>query len=81
MGAKFAFRQDGRKQIAELDGEDVSTAVRSVTFTADVNDVPQVTLELVVVEIDAHTDDARIHVGEESALLLKKLGWTPPEES
>jgi hypothetical protein len=81
MGTKLAFRQNGLRQVLELDGENISTGIRSVTFTADAGDVPQVTLELVVFELDADTDNARIHVGEESALLLKKLGWTPPEES
>lgn len=78
---QFTYRQDGLQQFVELDGEDISRLVRSVSFDVGVHEIPAVRLELAVFEFESVSGQTEIHIADGTADLLKKLGWTPPEES
>lgn len=53
------------------------TDISAFTFTNRVNDINVVTLEILLAstEIDS---EAVIRIGEQTAALLTKAGWTPP---
>lgn len=76
--ARLAFRQEGRKQVVELDGEDISACIRSINISAEAWEAPEVSLQLAVFEIETGADESRIHIAEGTAELLQRLGWTPP---
>ena len=65
-------------QRVELEGEDISRLVRSVSIEAEAGHLPTVTLELAVFEIETAAGDAKIHLAQGTAELLERFGWTPP---
>lgn len=80
--SKLSFHQGpGRyEQVVKLDGEDISSAIRGLSFTVDAGDLPTVDLQLAVFEIEADGGfEARVHIAEETVELLKRLGWASPE--
>lgn len=81
--AKLSFHQGPGlyEQNVKLDGEDISKAVRSLSFKVTAGEVPEVSLQLAAFEIEADGgSEARIHVTEETVELLKRFGWHPPVE-
>ena len=80
MGKRLKFTQEGRKQTVELDGEDISSAIRSMTLDVEAAQPPTVHLNLVVFEIETDLGETRIHITDSTVDLLKRLGWTPPAE-
>lgn len=78
--ATFAFRQSAGLQTVELDGEDISRAVRSVGIDAEAGGLPAIRLELAVFELETAVGESEIHLAPGTEDLLKRLGWTPPEE-
>lgn len=82
MTRKFTFRQTDQKPLGsvELDGEDISRLVRSISLDSEAGHLPEVTLDLMVVEVETVTDETRVHMAPGTAELLVRLGWSPPEE-
>lgn len=78
---KLAFWQAGQRQTVELDGEDISRVVRSVSIDAEAGGLPTVRLELAVFELETASGETKIHLGSGTEDLLKRLGWTPPKET
>ena len=70
----------GLNQSVHLDGEDISSAIRGLTYHAEAWQPPKVELDLAVVEWDADLDDARLHIPDATRDLLIRFGWTPPAE-
>lgn len=63
----------------ELDGVDVSKAVCGLTMKMKAGHLPNVVLEVLVLDLSTESEaDARIP--DETRELLLKLGWTPPEQ-
>ncbi|MFI1030747.1 hypothetical protein [Streptomyces sp. NPDC020951] len=64
----------------EIDGQDVSDAVRGFTLRGETGHVHQLTLDLFLTtggEIDGNTE---VHIPAATAALLVDLGWTPPDD-
>ncbi|MFI2437418.1 hypothetical protein [Streptomyces sp. NPDC018693] len=62
----------------EIDGQDVSKAVRGFRLDGHVGQRHQLTLDLLIQagDVDGHTD---VHIPAATAALLLTLGWTPPD--
>lgn len=63
-----------------LDGRDITRALRRVSLDLRHDDAPQITLELVVAETVSVTGGSMLYVADESRDLLIAFGWTPPAE-
>lgn len=68
------------KHSIEVDGEDVSRAVRSATVYLDAGQPSEVTLDLALPVIEVLGAEAAIQVNDCARELLIKAGWTPPVE-
>ena len=66
-------REDEWGYLVELDGHDVSNALRGLTLEINAGDMPTATLRVVAEEVRAYLPDA-------TKELLVRLGWTPPTE-
>jgi hypothetical protein len=64
----------------ELDGEEIQNGLRRVALELEAGEVNQATLELLAPVIEV-VGEFRIHLPEETRAALKRLGWTPPEET
>jgi hypothetical protein len=66
----------------EIDGHDISKAVRRVTLDIPANaDPPELRIELAHVEYQPiDMTDAKVVITEPSREALIALGWTPPAE-
>lgn len=65
----------------ELDGHDITDAIRGTAITMDAAGPPLVTLRLNVVELDGiDSKDAQVFITDDTREALIKLGWTPPGE-
>lgn len=65
-----------------VDGTDLADACRGYTLRATVNEVPQLTLELDVVDqAAAVSGEAVVDVSDATRQLLVELGWTPPGQA
>ncbi|MFE7099762.1 hypothetical protein [Streptomyces erythrochromogenes] len=73
--ARLALHPSGGT--VEIDGQDVSHAVRSIELTQTVGSPPQFTIDLNVHEVEMH-GVADIRLPHEVQDLLVALGWTPP---
>nr|WP_024067041.1 hypothetical protein [Streptomyces sp. F2]AHC28120.1 hypothetical protein pFP3.18c [Streptomyces sp. F2] len=63
----------------EVDGHDISPAVRGLTLSAKAGHLPRLVLDLLVFtgEIDG---EAQVHIPDDTAATLVALGWTPPDD-
>ena len=61
-----------------LDGHDVSTGVRGVTFRSEVGNLTEVTLDMVVRQGARASGEAQVIIPDDTAKALRVLGWTPP---
>jgi len=65
----------------EINGTDVSRAVRGLTLTMKVGRLPTVVLEVPVLQgLSAEAGEVDVRIPDETRELLLKLGWTAPEE-
>lgn len=62
----------------ELDGQDISRALRGVTLRLDTEHRPTAVLDIDVHDLDADTAETHIAIPEPTRALLTRLGWTPP---
>jgi hypothetical protein len=63
----------------EIDGQDVSDAVRAFTVTGHVGHRHQLTLDLLIDTGDVE-GELQAHIPAATAALLVTLGWTPPDD-
>lgn len=64
-----------------LDGVDISRFVSAVSFEAKASDHVRLVIELTALAQFHLTDPSTaVDVGQDTAELLKRLGWTPPEQ-
>jgi len=76
---QVAIFQDNPKEASILlDGVNVADAVRGVNVIMRAQDLPQVELDLVVVDVSLNLDQPQIMIPASTRHLLIELGWTPP---
>lgn len=63
----------------EIDGQDVSDAIRGFTLTSQVGNRHQLTLDLLIDTGEAD-GEVQAHIPDATAALLRSLGWTPPDD-
>lgn len=64
-----------------IDGHDLTNSIRGLSFEARVGHLPRLVLDLLVVDntrVGAET--ATVWMPQGTADLLKRAGWTPPED-
>lgn len=65
----------------EVDGQDISSGVRAATLWLHPGELPELDLELHVVEVQRiDSAEAKVVVPDATREALVKLGWTPPPE-
>lgn len=75
-----AITGDGSLQHVALDGQDISSALTGLTMRLEVGNRPQVTLDVIALEVPTYLDEADVYIPESTRALLVKLGWTPPSD-
>jgi hypothetical protein len=84
---KLTFHQGVSRgdQVVTLDGDDISSAVRSLSLKAFAGEAPELVIQPAVyefsiepIEVDLDVAMTKVHVAEETVDLLKRFGWTPP---
>lgn len=66
-------------QRVELDGEDVSDAVRALSVEMSSTDMPVVMIAPMVQDLSVELAEPQIYISPAARHLLIKLGWTPPD--
>ena len=79
MRSKIKIWADGANGGVELDGEDISKTVRGLDFSMQVGSLPEITLDLVVVELEADAGKVRVHITPDVRDLLIAAGWKSPK--
>lgn len=65
----------------EVDGNDISKALRGLTVRLGAGHLPEVELDLSVIDVtDFGMPEVMVHIPEAVHDALVKLGWTPPPE-
>ena len=66
--------------IVELDGQQIQNGLQALSLDLAGGEPNRATLDLraPTVEFDGQVE---VHLPEEARALLKRLGWTPPEET
>jgi hypothetical protein len=77
--ARISLDALGRGTV-EVDGHDISDAVRGFTLSGEVGHRPRLGLELCVYTSEADGDDVQVHIPDDTAAALVALGWTPPDD-
>lgn len=80
MGSSFRVVHEGmRGGRVELDGQDISNAVRGLYVDMRAGHVPQVTLDLVVIDVtELGAERAQVLIDPSTRELLRAAGWMPP---
>lgn len=64
-----------------IDGTDISPrALAGLSVRADAYEVPQITLDLSVLDITMLSGEVEILIPRKTRELLVELGWTPPAD-
>ena len=79
MKAEIAVGATGNAGTLVVDGRDISHFTRRLLLTTGVGEVTRLELELLPTKGAAVFADAEVSIGEETAALLVRLGWTPPD--
>ena len=66
-------------QRVELDGEDISDAVRALSVEMDATSPAVVMIAPLVQDLSVELDEPQIYLSPAARHLLIKLGWVPPE--
>lgn len=70
---------DGIRHTLIVDGVDLSRGLRGATLALNANELPTITVEPIIFNLDeVDLDEARVVVSEHAAAALVALGWTPP---
>lgn len=76
--ARISFDERGHDRV-EVDGQDLSGAVRGLTINAGAGHVAQVILDLCISSGEIN-GEAQVHIPADTAATLVDLGWTPPDD-
>lgn len=76
--ARISLTDPGRATV-EIDGQDVSDAVRGFTLDGKAGHRHQLVLDLLV-DVGEVSGKAHVHIPPATAALLVDLGWTPPDD-
>lgn len=76
---KLGLGRQGWNSTIEVDGHDISAAARAFRLDADVHGIPQLVVDLVVLESSTVSGEATVVIPEATREALIALGWTPPE--
>jgi hypothetical protein len=79
MRSKIKIWADGPRGGIELDGEDISKTVRGLDVSLRVGSIPEVSLDLLVFELEAEAGKTRVHIVPAVRDLLIAAGWQPPK--
>lgn len=80
MKAEIEISGTGRGRVV-LDDADVSAAVRGLTIRAEVGRIPQIELDLSVIDVTGlGVAQAEILIPDATREALIALGWTPPAD-
>lgn len=77
---RISRRAGGVGHHVELDGHDIANSVLGMSLEFKAGHETTATLHLVLDEIPAETDEARVHLPDKTRDLLVRLGWTPPQD-
>lgn len=77
MRARISLGRVGGEEI-ELDGQRVEHGVRGLTVRGRVGQVPEVTLDLLLIDGTFIDGEAHVTIPEATRQVLITLGWTPP---
>lgn len=75
VGAVAGVSKDDR---IEINGHDITTAVRRVTLAAEVGELTTLTLDLGATKGVVFDGKVNVHLDEAARYALLALGWTPP---
>lgn len=64
----------------KVDGNDLTDAVRGVDISLRAGHLPVIHLDLVILDLESVTTDAKVFIPDATREALIALGWTPPEE-
>ncbi|MFJ1653688.1 hypothetical protein ACIOC2_20320 [Streptomyces sp. NPDC088337] len=77
---RVEVRTEGTRGQVLIDGQDIARSVTALTFTAGVDGMPRLTLDLQLIDVtELGSTETEVLLGEGVAETLKLLGWTPPE--
>lgn len=70
---------DGPRGTVEVDGVDISHAVRGAQVSIEAGSLPTVTLDVRIFRVgELGLENSYIEVPDDVADLMKAIGWTPP---
>lgn len=73
-------QREGIFHNVELNGQDISRALKGLTVTLRADAVPSVTLNVLVEKMVSDFFEADLYIPQATRDLLAQFGWTPPEE-
>ena len=73
---RLRVKLQGLNGIVQLDDRDIMAS--GLTLKMDARSMPYVVLEVPLLEVDADVEGATVIVPEETAAVLRQLGWTAP---
>lgn len=62
-----------------LDGVNVADSVRGVNVALSYDHLPQVELDLAIIDVSLDLDHPQVYIPASTRHLLIELGWIPPE--
>jgi hypothetical protein len=74
---KLKLGIDGRGHL-HVDGHDLSKATRGVSLQGGADQIPQLTIDLIVFDAEVEIEGAVTHIPAATVDALVTLGWTPP---
>ena len=75
-----AGQMGGPGTVVELDGQEIQRALVGLDYHLRAGDPTAVTLDVFAPEVVV-AGEVEVRLREETQALLKRLGWTPPEET
>jgi hypothetical protein len=77
--SQLTVASTGMKAKVELDGQDISSALRGLSVRYDAQEIPTAVLDVMVHHAgEISADGVHVVIPAATADLLVQLGWTPP---
>lgn len=73
-------QREGIFHSVELNGQDVSGALRGLNVNIRAGEIPSVTMNVLVEKTEGDFPEADLYIPEATRQLLIQFGWTPPVE-
>lgn len=74
------YQSNPREASIKIDGVNVADAVRGVAVNLGPDQLPEVVLDLVVVDVSLDLDHTQLFIPASTRHLLIEMGWTPPRK-